>query len=208
MASSMRFLSRNRLARSRCLLTSAAIPCGCLCGFLENEAARLRDAVRKPPFATIYRAARPGKTHANSRCGMRHLSHPAPRLPSRFFHLTPAPEALYIYKYNISLAKFLAAFWLFLRLDHRLTQSPVRPLRSSFANSWRWLWRFRWTRTPPPRPRLRSPSSFTPIAPTSPTPAPPPAPPFTTATACPLKLAALSVSPARLCRCTSTRKPP
>src|SRR5580704_3909915 len=31
MASSTRFFSRNRLARSKCLLTSAAIRLGCLC---------------------------------------------------------------------------------------------------------------------------------------------------------------------------------
>src|ERR1700674_2678380 len=56
MASSTRFFSRKRFARSRCLFTSAAIRESCLCGI--GYAVRLPDsalrAVLSVPF-TIYR---------------------------------------------------------------------------------------------------------------------------------------------------------
>src|SRR5216684_6931792 len=70
MASSMRFFSRKRLARSRCLLTSAAIRPGCLCGAFRVMGPGCARCGANRPFLTIYRKAEAGKTPATRRCGI------------------------------------------------------------------------------------------------------------------------------------------
>ena len=70
-ASSTRFFSRKRLARSNCLLTSAAIRSNCLCGVccLLNSWNRAPHEGRRS-FSTIYRSSEAHKTHRKPRCGM------------------------------------------------------------------------------------------------------------------------------------------
>src|SRR5256885_16404596 len=71
MASSTRFFSRKRFARSRCLLTSAAIPevAFVVCGPIEPQNGLRSDA--SGPKTTIYRGRDAGNDAMRERCSIR-----------------------------------------------------------------------------------------------------------------------------------------
>src|SRR5215472_2095511 len=74
MASSTRFFSRKRLARSRCLLTSEAIRLNCPCRLAVVEFAPAGAKRGARSFSTIPRERRPGKTCVQAPCGKRQVA--------------------------------------------------------------------------------------------------------------------------------------
>src|SRR5215469_1748236 len=77
MASSTRFFSRKRLARSRCLLTSPAIRLNCPCRLAVVEFAPAGAKRGARSFSTIRRGRMAGKTCVQTPCGKRQVARAA-----------------------------------------------------------------------------------------------------------------------------------